>query len=414
LSGKVYYYDSERGLPGAVNLYNKNYSERLWSRNVFAQFNGLFPLSSSVDMRVVMKYDYNRSLYKEVNADYASGEQVDKNVQNESYLSLAVGGNAWRGLSYSVAADVSYATLENNFVDSKAPRRFSSYTLFSAKYEWKKIVLSASLLALYMNDKVENGVSPEFYKRFSPSFSVVLRSLCGYEPLSLRFSYKDAYRVPTFADLYYLRLGNVGLKPERASQFNVGVVWGVRSSEALEKLDFTVDAYYNKVRDKIVALPTMYIWRMMNFGKADICGIDLNASVGVALLPGFKLLADVNYSWQHAVDVTDKSAKNYRDQLPYTPRHSGNFSLTFENPLVNASYMLSAVGKRYMLPQNTAKNRMVGYVEHSFSLNREFAFDDMTLRLQGELLNVGDEQYEVIRYYPMPGFSWRLSASLAF
>ena len=40
------------------------------------------------------------------------------------------------------------------------------------------------------------------------------------------------------------------------------------------------------------------------------------------------LRADVAYSWQYAIDVTDSSAKNYRHQLPYTPEHSGNFSFT--------------------------------------------------------------------------------------
>jgi outer membrane receptor protein involved in Fe transport len=67
-----------------------------------------------------------------------------------------------------------------------------------------------------------------------------------------------------------------------------------------------------------------------------------------------------------------------------------------------------------MLPQNTLRNRMDGYAEHSFSANREFAFGACRFMLQGELLNVGNRQYEVIRYYPMPGFSWRLSARVSF
>jgi outer membrane cobalamin receptor len=114
------------------------------------------------------------------------------------------------------------------------------------------------------------------------------------------------------------------------------------------------------------------------------------------------------------VDITDASAKNYRHQLPYTPRHSGKFTLSLINPYVNVSYIFTAVGDRYMLPQNTLRNRIDGYTEHSFSLNRDFVFNTCSLRVQGELLNVGNEQYEVIRYYPMPRFSWRLSACFSF
>ena len=57
---------------------------------------------------------------------------------------------------------------------------------------------------------------------------------------------------------------------------------------------------------------------------------------------------------------------------------------------------------------------MPGYLEHSFSLNRSFDIRKATLRLQCELLNITNEQYEIIKNYPMPGFSWRLSARVSF
>jgi outer membrane receptor protein involved in Fe transport len=230
----------------------------------------------------------------------------------------------------------------------------------------------------------------------------------------LRASVKDACRVPTFADLYYLRLGNVGLKPEKATQCNLGATLFLNGNGVFRNLTFTADAYYNNVRDKIVALPTMYVWRMMNFGEADIWGTDFSASLRLAPMSKVALMLDANYSFQYAVDVTDASAKNYRHQLPYTPRHSGSLTFSVENPIVNISYLLSAVGERYMLPQNTVNNRMPGYLEHGFSLNRSFLFGGVGLRLQAELQNIAGKQYEVIKNYPMPGFQWRLSARVTF
>ena len=407
-SAKLHYYGSERGLPGAVNLYNKENRERLWNRNAFAQAAYVRRLFADADMRVVLKYDYNYSRYREVSANYASGEQIDRNLQNEYYMSLVLGrAGVW---SCSVASDISYTTLENNFKDSKEPCRVSSQTVLAAKYQPSGLFsFSASLLATYIRDEVKSGSAPAPYARLSPALSVVYAL---HPSFYLRASYKDAYRVPTFADLYYLRLGNVGLKPERASQFNVGAVWKYGLSMA--RVGVSADAYYNKVRDKIVALPTMYIWRMMNFGRADIWGLDVAAFAEVDFSHNFSLKADANYSFQYAVDVTDRSAKNYRHQLPYTPRHSGNCSLALLNPFVNVSYMLTVVGERYMLPQNSVANRMRGYAEHSFSLNRRFSFDGFGLLLQAELLNVGNEHYEVIRNYPMPGFSWRTSVRFEF
>ena len=48
------------------------------------------------------------------------------------------------------------------------------------------------------------------------------------------------------------------------------------------------------------------------------------------------------YTWQKAIDLTDADAKNYKDQLPYTPLHSGNASAIVETPWVNVGY--SVVG----------------------------------------------------------------------
>lgn len=46
-----------------------------------------------------------------------------------------------------------------------------------------------------------------------------------------------------------------------------------------------------------------------------------------------------------AIDLTDSDAKNYKDQLPYTPLHSGNASAIVETPWVNVGYSAVGVGK---------------------------------------------------------------------
>lgn len=413
LSVKISFYDSERGLPGAVNLYNKENRERLWDDNFYLQAHYDVPLNRYFQLKARLKYDYHYSKYKEINKNYDTGQQTDINEKNEYYASLGVKCEPLSGLSFALTSDIAYSTLYNNFEDSKAPRRISSISVFAVKYSVTRFTATATLLGTYVADKVISGAVPAPYARLSPSLSLIYQPVASF-PLRLRASYKDAYRVPTFADLYYLRLGNVGLKPEKASQFNFGLVWNESFGRVVNYASVAVDGFYNKVKDKIVALPTMYVWRMMNFGKADIAGVDVTAQVDVALSRKISLLFDAGYSFQHAVDVTDASAKNYRHQMPYTPRHSGKYTLSLMNPYVNVSYIFTAVGDRYMLPQNTLRNRIDGYTEHSFSLNRDFVFDTCSLRLQGELLNIGNKQYEVIRYYPMPRFSWRLSARFSF
>lgn len=413
LAVKFNFFDSERGLPGATNLYNKGNSERLWNDDFYIQSSYERKLTGCVALKAKLKYNYQYTRYKDISANYASGEQVDINKENNAYASVGVKYLPFNNLSLAFTSDIAYTTLYNNFKDSKLPCRLSSLSVLVARYDAGRFSATASLLATYMKDNVKHGVAPAPYKRFSPSLALSAQPFAAV-PFRLRVSYKDTYRVPTFTDLYYLRLGNVGLEPERATQFNFGATWSGSFGRVVEFLSFTADGYYNKVYDKIVALPTMYVWKMFNSGEAEIAGVDANAELQLNLSHGMQLQLYAGYSFQHAVDVSDPEAKNYRHQLPYTPRHSGRFTLSFLNPYVNVSYIFTAVDERFVLPQNIERNRMPAYTEHSLSANREFLFGRCRLLLQGELLNVGNKQYEIIKYYPMPGFQWRLSALFSF
>lgn len=82
-------------------------------------------------------------------------------------------------------------------------------------------------------------------------------------------------------------MGNVNLKPEKATQYNIGFTWNDEISPFIRLLSVSVDGYYNKVSDKIVAIPNMYIWKMMNMGEVEIKGIDVNLSANIPLYKTF-------------------------------------------------------------------------------------------------------------------------------
>lgn len=413
LTGKVYYYDSERGLPGSVILYNNNNNERLWDNNFFTQLQYTNRLADNLSLQAHAKYNYSFSKYRDVNKKYASGKQEDLNTQQEYYGSIGMLYAPIRNFSASLTTDLAHNILENNFMNAPQPKRLTSLSVLSAQYKSSMFTATASLLGTYITDRVKTGDTPADRKRLSPAVSASLRPFPD-NAFRIRASYKDIFRVPTFTDLYYLRMGNTNLQPEKATQYNVGLTWSGEVSDWLRYLSLSVDGYYNKVKDKIVAIPTMYIWKMMNMGEVDIKGVDVNFSSEIPLPKEMSLLLAASYSFQHTIDITNPEDKNYKDQIPYTPKHSGNASLTFENPWVNISYNLSAAGDRYALPQNIESNLIDRYVEQSLSLNRAFNLKKCKLRLQGEVINLGDKTYDIIQYYPMPGRSWRLSMSVIY
>ncbi len=415
LSGKGYFYKSERGLPGGVILYNPIARERLWDENFFTQFAYDKSFSTQWQLRALAKYNHAWNRYEDTNVKYEGGHQVDVHRQDEYYLSAAVRWNPVSVLSLSLAQDGFVNTLRNNIDDSPNPVRLTSLTALNADFRWKGWHAMANLTATYTTDHVRTGVQPADRRHLSPSFSLSWRPWNG-ESLYIRALYKNTFRVPTFNDLYYRRSGNTSLRPEDATEYNVGITWNGHSKILwLNNFSLTVDAYYNKVQDKIVAFPSVYVWRMANYGEVEIHGVDATAYASILLAQGWEMEVRGAYTFQQALDMTNPKAKNYKDQLPYTARHSGNASLLFKTPWIHVGYTLMAVGKRYFMDQNIQDNEIEGYMEHGLTVSRNFSLKRGTeLRLQADVVNFTDTQYEVIKYYPMPGRSWRLSATVSF
>lgn len=406
LSLKGYYFDSERGLPGSVILYNDYSGERLWDKNAFAQALYENSFGRRFALKAQAKYNYAWTKYVDVNNKYEGGRQEDRYTQHEYYGSVAGLYTPAEHWSVSLTEDFFVNTLDNTLPECPFPKRYSSLLVLAAQYKSSRLTATASLLGTYIIERVEAGARPSDRKRLSPALSVSWR-VFAQQNLRLRASFKDVFRIPTFNDMYYLRIGNTNLKPEKATQYNLGLTWG-GELPFVSYLSVSADGYYNRVKDKIVAMPTMFIWKMMNMGEVSIGGLDVNLSAEVPLYRRLSLVLQTAYTYQRAIDRTDEQAKNYRHQIPYTPEHTGNVSLSFLNPWLNLSYNVTCVGDRYALPQNIDDNRIRKYAEQNLSVNREFVVKHCKLRLQGELLNLADKRYDVIQYYPMPGRSWRL------
>ena len=413
LSAKAYYYNSKRGLPGAVILYNSESDERLWDENFFAQAKYKKAFSPQWTLQAQGKYNYSWNKYEDTGVEYTGGKQTDTNRQTEYYLSASALYKPTSAWSFSLSQDGFINRLHTNGANSPEPVRYTSLTALNARYQSGQLKASGSVVATYITEEVKAGNTPEDRRRLSPTLSLSWQPWEG-EQLFVRALYKNTFRVPTFSDLYYLRVGNTSLKPEKATEYTVGLTWSGTPFSFTDFVSLTVDGYYNEVNDKIIAFPSTYVWKMQNYGKVHITGVDVTLATAIPLGKSVNLNLSGNYSWQKALDVTNPEAKNYKHQLPYTPEHNGNVSATLEMPWVNVGYTVTMVSKRYFLAQNIEANRIDGYSEHTATLWREFKLGKCGLRLQAEIINLTDAQYDVIKYYPMPGRSWRLTGTFNF
>ena len=410
---KGYYYSSKRGLPGAVTLYNPLSTETLWDENSFAQAQYRKRFNSRWSLLAQAKYTYGWNKMSDAGIPVDGGIYTERYSQDEYYLSASVLYRPTAAFALSLAQDGAVNTLESTLKECPFPTRYTSTTALRARYLRQWLRVDASLVGTVTSEKVKEGEAPDNVHRLSPALAFSFKPWPEKE-LYLRLMYKSTFRLPTFNDLYYYRLGNRSLQPEKADEYNLGVTWSKSGVGVLSRLSLTVDGYYNDVDDKIVAFPGTFTWRMVNYGKVRATGVDATASASISLARRINLILSGAYMWQKAIDLTDKGSKLYKNQLPYTPLHSGNASALVETPWVNVGYSLIGVGKRYYLEQNLPENEIAGYVEHTLTLSRQLRLKHGSCTLRAECINLTDEQYDVIKYYPMPGRSWRISIDYTF
>ena len=417
LDMKAYWFYSERGLPGSVTLYNPVSRERLWDEDFFAQAVYRKAFYEKWNLHARLKYTHTWNRYEDTNVKYDGGKQIDVNRQNEYYASATLGWSPVEAFRIALAEDAFYNDLHNNInigsnPDYPFPKRITSLTALSAQWQWERLHVEGNVVGTYAHETVENGENPADKHRLSPCVSVTYRLLPN-ESLHLRAMWKNTFRMPSFNDLYYLRIGNSGLRPEKATEYNLGLTWSGRPFQAVKYVSATVDAYYNDVTDKIVAFPSTYVWKMANFGKVKIKGIDVTLATEVTIYHKVSAILTGAYTFQESLDKLKASA-SYNRQLPYTPKHSGNASLLIRNPWVNLGYSVLFQGERWSSSQQTAQYKLKAYSEHTLTLSREFRFKSCQLNLSGSIHNLFDKQYEIVKYYPMPGRSFSLIGTINF
>ncbi len=405
LNGKVYLYHSKRGLPGGV-IYDNPYSfERLHDKNYFAQINYENRFNGNWKLKANGKFNYSWSRDKNGQGALKSD---DRFKQTESYGSVVAWHNFGKGFSASLAQDFSYNYLSTTLENCQYPERFTILSAVAAQYRSNALLITASLLNTYITENVKIGNAAEDRKRLSPAVSLSWKPIehCEWR---IRVSYKDIFRAPTFNDLYYRLIGNTRLRSESTKQLNLGTTWHKYIGKGNDYLTLTADLYYNRVKDKIVAIPTMFVWQMSNVGKVETIGVDVTLGGKVDLAPQYTLIFNGNYNFMKAEDITNTESALWRNQIAYTPKHSGAGNCNIEFPWLTVGYNVTWAGERYAKAQNSADNRIKPYADHNITLSKRFYIGEHNIRIQADVCNLSNKNYEIIRFYPMPGRNYKIT-----
>ena len=407
LTGKLYYYDNDRQLPGQVHYYTNVSGESLRDRNAFGQLLYQTRWGDQLSMKVHAKYNWNASVYQDVLAPNAANDA--SYWQREYYASAALLYVPTECLAFDYSADYSYNNLNGSSWRTIVgkPYRHTVLQSATAKYHTRRLTLTGRLLySLYLNDNTQ-GASARNMRRLSPSVSLSYKVLSDHD-FFVRTSYKNIFRSPTFNESYYFHYGSSDLLPESTDQLNLGATYQYHTSAFT--LQTSLDGYYNRVKDMIVAVPfNMFVWTCINVGKVRVLGAEATARADYALNDRHHLLLTGNYSYQQAEDRTNDQSPYYGNQIAYVPRHTGSISVGWENPWVSLSLHGSGVSSCWANNQHYDDTLIDGYWDTGITAWHTFRWGNQSLEARFDLKNIFDRQYEIVRFYPMPGRSWQLS-----
>jgi vitamin B12 transporter len=400
-SVKGYIYHSDRGLPGAIVANNFNSDQRLWDRDVFLQTK-YHKDWRKYSLLAIAKYSNDYIRYLDPSFVTTTGPLDNRYHEQEAYASLAQRYRINNWWSAALATDYRWNTLDANLYQFAYPTRQTLLAALATELHFSRLDLQGNLLNTIVHDKVRAGATSGNTTRWTPAI------LASWQPLKtravhVRAFYKDIFRMPTFNDLYYTFVGNTFLKPESAKQTDLGATYtGNYNGRLLKAISAQVDAYYNLVTDKIVAVPgaNLFRWTMMNIGKVTIKGITANLQTDWQPAAATHLTVGLTYTHEEAPGV------------PYDPLNSGSALIAAAWQDWNLHYSVVYTGYRYDEAAEIPANYLQPWYTHDIGLTYTTAVKQEKLKFAFEVNNLFNQYYDVIANFPMPGRNYRLTLQI--
>lgn len=407
LHTQLYYYASDRGLPGAIANNRYLNPQRLWDRNFFVQSKYSKAVNDYYSFAVIGKYTYDYTRYFDSTVVGTDGALNNYYRAQEVFVSMANEVKLSRNWTSQFSVDYRYNYLNANLDNFAYPSRNSILAVVATQYQTDKWTVQGNLLGTFIFNKVKFGQLPADRKEFTPTVDF------SWQPFRktnfrIRGFYKNIFRMPTFNDLYYTGIGNVNLNPEFAKQYDIGITyWKVLDARG-SFVSLQVDGFHNDVKDKIVATPqqNLFRWKMVNLGKVKSNGVTASFKNEWHWNEGLTTNISLQYTYEDSKNKTAGYA--YGFPVPYTPRSSSSAiaNMTYKTWELNYSYLY--VGLRYNIPDISLPNSTnPPWYTHDISLVKNFSFGRHRLRCTAEINNLLNQQYEVILNYPMPGRNYR-------
>ena len=295
--------------------------------------------------------------------------------------------NFSKKLEFSSLLDVTHA---KGFGESIGQNNRTIYSaIFLSKFiPTKKFLVEASM---------RQEVTSNYESPFLFSLGTIYKWNKWYE---IKTNISRNYRIPTFNDLFYKGSGNTNLKPEIATQLEVG-----NSFKLIKNLSLDVVGYYIKIKELLRWSPNSNgSWSPNNVANVTSYGAEIK------LAYRFKRKQHLfNLQTNYAYTVSQDDAKN--KQLIYVPFHKQTTTINYSHK--NSSVFLNYVFNGSVFTTSDNNYILSNYSVASFGLRYVLPFYEK-LTIGSTINNLFNENYQSVSQRPMPGRNYNLLITFNF
>ena len=278
---------------------------------------------------------------------------------------------------------------------------------FSLQHEWESDTgffgRAATRTTLrYDIARIEHNASNRRQRFLNPFVGLFLskRMIVRWQ---LMVNYGKAFRLPTYADLFYQQYrvrGNVNLLPEKSTSREVALTasWPLIGQGMLR-----LSAFESTIEDLI-------IWRMGSFATFSPVNTDAKIT-GQEIEFNWRSIGKwIDLSVFHTILNTENLSHErttHGKELPYRPKNSTKARVQLQVGTAFAHYFIRHIGDRFVTAANTV--RLPGYTVSDLTLGKSWTWRSRELLLKISVYNLTDVDYQIIENAPLPGRETRMT-----
>ncbi|MCG2714086.1 MAG: TonB-dependent receptor [Candidatus Omnitrophica bacterium] len=372
------FYTSKAGTPGTITA--PDIDDQQKDLQNYFDFNWDFKPDNLTRFAAKIYQNYDRLEFMENSAGSAKQVANSKSIHSTISRGFDLQFNSKLADVYQLVCGFNYVGNYNDSTSSAKHRYFVRAGYL--ENQWDALD----------NLKLNLGVRVDNYSNFgteaSPSFGFLYRLGQNNKIHGL---VSRSFRAPTFNDLYWpnttTAAGNPDLSPEKGITAEIGL-----ETEINKYLSMNITYYRNNFDNLIDWVKTGEFSQPINIKSAAIDGIEFKNRVFLGST-GFEL--DLGYTYLRA---KDKETGKY---LTYQPMNKADASLKYKD--INGftfEFKGQFTDKRFDDANNTISVKR--FFVFGLSLSKKF---DKYLTCFASIDNLFARKYQVVRGYPMPGFS---------